>query len=446
MMRRMLGVWVVMMAALCAGAQTAPEPVVPEPIVFVHGNGDDAAKWIGIIGLFESNGYPADKLYAVRFTNPSARTADHVPEAGRSSTVDQVSELSAVVARALLETHARKVVLIGSSRGGMTIRNYLRNAGGSAVVSTAILCGTPNHGVYAVAAAPDGEFNGGGTFLRGLNEGSEAVDGVRMMTLRSDKLDEFAQPDGRPAGLLEHTGVTYEGPALKGAENVVLAGADHRELAFTPQAFRVMYRFIMGNEAMRDTVEAEAHPVVSGLVTGFEGKSPTNLGVGGVRLNVYALEKGSARRVGRAVYETTTDASGAWGPVTLDPAVEYEFELASFELAAKGRTISYFKAPIPRSTKLENLRLVPPAADPAKGSEHLLISRPQGYFSAERDAVLIDGTQTKDEPGGLPVKDNFVATVPKTKDGVKVQLRGETIWARPSEDFGTRLAVVDLLW
>jgi hypothetical protein len=202
-----------------------------------------------------------------------------------------------------------------------------------------------------------------------------------------------------------------------------------------------MYRFITGNEAMRDTVEAEAHPVVSGLVTGFEGKSPTNLGVGGVRLSVYALEKGSARRVGRAVYETTTDASGAWGPVTLDPAVEYEFELAS-----TGRTISYFKAPIPRSTAFENLRLVPAAADPARGSEHLLISRPQGYFSAERDAVLIDGTETKDEPGGLPVKDSFVATVPDAKDGVKVQLRGETIWARPSEDFGTRLSVVDLLW
>lgn len=435
-MRRVLCMWVVLIAALCAGAQT-----VPEPIVFVHGNGDDAAKWIGIIGLFESNGYPSDKLYAVRFTNPSARTADHVPEAGRSSTVDQVSELSAVVAHALLETHARKVVLIGSSRGGMTIRNYLRNAGGSTVVSAAILCGTPNHGVYAVKGVPDGEFNGGGIFLRGLNEGSEVVDGVRMMTLRSDKFDKYAQPDGRPVGLAEHTGVTYEGPALKGAENVVLAGLDHRELAFTPQAFRVMYRFITRKEAMRDTVETEAHPVVSGLVTGFEGKSPTNLGVGGVRVSVYALKMGSARRVGVAAYEATTDASGAWGPVTLDPAVQFEFELA-----LKDRTISYFKAPIRRSTKLENLRLVPAAVDPAKGSEHLLIARPQGYLSAERDAALIDGAQSKDEPGGLPVKDSFVATVPAAKDGVKVQLRGETIWARPSGDFATRLAVVDLLW
>ncbi|SFR97667.1 Lipase (class 2) [Granulicella pectinivorans] len=434
MMMRLLAVWLAM--AVCAGAQTTPDP-----IVFVHGNGDDSAKWIGIIGLFESNGFPADRLYAVRFTNPSARTQDHVAEAGRSSTIDQVSELSATVARALLETHAKKVVLVGSSRGGMTIRNYLRNAGGSAVVSAAVLCGTPNHGVFAVGTGLDGEFNGNGDFLRGLNEGSEVVDGVRMMTLRSDKLDKFAQPDGRAAGLFEHTGVTFEGPALQGAENVVIAGADHRELAFTPQAFRLMYRFITGKDAVQDRVTAEAHPVVSGLVTGFAGKNATNLPVSGVRVRVYPLARGSARREGAALYDRTTDASGVWGPVVLDSTVEYEFELE-----AAGHDVSYFKAPVPRSTALMNLRLVPAAADSARGKGHLLISRPEGYFSAGRDAVTIDGALTKDEPAGLPVKDSFVATVPTKADGVAVRLRGETIWARPSEDFATRLAVVDLLW
>jgi pimeloyl-ACP methyl ester carboxylesterase len=436
MMQRFLAIGIVMMAALCAGGQTAPDP-----IVFVHGNGDDSAKWIGIIGLFESNGYPSDRLYAVRFTNPMARTQDHVPEAGRSSTVDQVAELSATVARALLETHAKKVVLVGSSRGGMTIRNYLRNAGGNAVVSAAVLCGTPNHGVFAVATGTDGEFNGSGTFLRGLNEGSEVVDGVRMMTLRSDKLDKFAQPDGRAAGLFEHTGVTFEGPALKGAENLVIAGADHRELAFSPAAFRAMYRFITGKEAVQDTITSEPHPTVSGLVTGFEGKSPTNLPVSGVRVRVYALAHGSARREGAPIYDIATDATGVWGPLALDSTVEYEFELE-----AAGLDISYFKAPILRSTKLLNLRFTPQAPDPAKGTPHLLIARPEGYLSAGRDAVLIDGKPINDEPAGLPVKDSFVATVPAKADGVEVKLRGETIWARPSDDFGARLTVVDLLW
>ncbi len=59
-----------------------------------------------------------------------------------------------------------------------------------------------------------------------------------MMTLRSDRLDKYAQPTGVAMGNPQMTtGVTYEGPALRGAENVVLAGMDHRELAFTPRAF-----------------------------------------------------------------------------------------------------------------------------------------------------------------------------------------------------------------
>src|SRR6187551_3845469 len=108
------------------------------PIVFVHGNGDDASKWMNVIWLFESKGYPREKLFAVRFTNPSARLNDTKFEAHRSSTTDQAVELSAAVTRVLLETKSAKVALIGSSRGGSTIRNYIKNGGGVGVVSHAI--------------------------------------------------------------------------------------------------------------------------------------------------------------------------------------------------------------------------------------------------------------------------------------------------------------------
>ena len=138
---------------------SSPRPNTSVPIVFVHGNGDDASKWIGIIWLFESNDYPADKLFSVRFSHPNARTNDTVEEVNRSSTTDSTAELSAFVTRVLIETHSSKVALIGSSRGGMTIRNYLLH-GGSNNVAFAITCGTPNHGVVALDANLDGEFNG----------------------------------------------------------------------------------------------------------------------------------------------------------------------------------------------------------------------------------------------------------------------------------------------
>jgi triacylglycerol lipase len=151
-------------------------------IVFVHGNGDDASKWIGIIWLFESNDYPADKLFSVCSSHPNARTNETVEEVNRSSTTDATAELSAFVTRVLIETHSSKVALIGSSRGGMTIRNYLLH-GGSNNVAFAITCGMPNHGAVARDANLDSEFNGKGHYLQSLNHAygndSEVLPGVK---------------------------------------------------------------------------------------------------------------------------------------------------------------------------------------------------------------------------------------------------------------------------
>ena len=320
---------ILLFAALSlAEAQTNP------PIVFVHGNGDDATKWLPVIWLFESNGYPADRLFSIRFTDPSARRENTKAEAFRSSTTDQASELGGFVARVLLETKASKVVLVGSSRGGMTIRNYLKNAGGAAVVSHAILCGAPNHGVIAMDSMLDGEFNGKGHFLRQLNDGSEVVEGVKFLTLRSDKLDKYAQPN-----------VGYDSPALKGAENVVLARLDHREVAFHPLAFAETYRFVSGQTPRTLTPVAQAAPVFSGLITGFAGIVPTNRPLAGVQLQVFALKPGAADRDGNAVLETTTGETGEWGPLSLRTDRNYEFVLEK-----DGRKVSYFKSGLDRKS------------------------------------------------------------------------------------------------
>ncbi len=332
-------------------------------VVFVHGNGDDAAKWVPIIWLFESNGYPADRLFAIRFVDPTGRADDSKPEPFKSSTIDEASDLSAFVARVLLETKSSKVALVGSSRGGMTIRNYIRNAGGAAVVSHAILAGAPNHGVVMMDGLPNMEFNGKGNYLKQLNAGSEVVDGVRFLTLRSDHFDKYAQPGG--GGL--------EGPALQGAENVVIPGLDHRELAFQPKAFAEMYKFLTGRAPARLDVEGQAEPVVSGIQTGFGNGVPTNRPLAGVHFRVFALRADSAERVGPAILDIVTNETGAWGPLKINPATRYEFLLEK-----DGRSVAYFRAPIPRSTTLMNLRFEP--ARKGDGSLSVLASRPQGYL------------------------------------------------------------------
>jgi pimeloyl-ACP methyl ester carboxylesterase len=412
---------------ICCAA-TAQTPAGRPPIVFVHGNGDDAAKWIPVIWLFESNGYARDRLFAIRFTDPAARADDRVAEPFRSSTTDQASELSAFVTRVLIETKAPKVVLVGSSRGGLTIRNYLKNAGGAAVVSHAVLCGTPNHGVMLLKANLGNEFNGNGYFVRELNGGSEVVPGVQFLTLRSDKLDKYAQPGG--AG--------YEGPALEGAVNIVLPGLDHREVAFHPRAFAEMYRFITGQAPSQLEIAPEERPVVSGVVTGFAGQTPTNRPLAGVRLRVFALEAGSARRTGAPILDITTSESGAWGPLTLDSRQRYEFALER-----DGRSVSYFHSPVLRSTALLNLRFMP-ERDGQSGGLQVFVARPQGYLSRGRDPVKLDGDETTQVPEGLPATDSVMMSVPESKrSGVRVELRGETIYARPVKSGAHELSVAE---
>ena len=260
-----------MLAACAAGPSTSKWP----PIVFVHGNGDTAGLWMTTVWRFESNGWPRDRLHAIEIPYPLARDDDTQSQAGRSSTADNRAALAAEVDRVLAATGARQVVLIANSRGGNAVRNYIAH-GGAAQVSHAILCGTPNHGVYAdPTRGPNAEFNGAGVFLAGLNtpqgpDGNEVTPGVAWLTIRSDHNDKYAQPDGVWIGAKgKPTNVTFEGPALKGATNVVIPGIDHRETAYNPQAFEAMFRFITGQPPVSLAITPEASVRLDGQVSGY---------------------------------------------------------------------------------------------------------------------------------------------------------------------------------
>ena len=213
------------------------------PILFVHGNGDHAALWMTTMWRMESNGVARERMFAINFTDPLARTDDTKPEPNKSSTDDQRRELGEAIKALKQRTGASRIALVGNSRGGNPIRNIIKNGGG-ADVSHAVLCGVPNHGVYDWDQGLGNEFNGRGPFLRGLNEGdSEVTPGTAFLTLRSDGMDKYAQPDGRFVGKPgTPTGITAEGPALKGATNLVLGPVDHRETAYSPRAFREIYQ------------------------------------------------------------------------------------------------------------------------------------------------------------------------------------------------------------
>src|ERR1700712_1689460 len=115
-----------------AFAQTAPAVPAPAdmpPVLFVHGNGDHAALWITTMWRMESNGVPREKMFAINFTDPLARTDDKVEQAGRSSTEDQRRELAEAIKELKRRTGASRIALVGNSRGGNPIRSYIKNGG-----------------------------------------------------------------------------------------------------------------------------------------------------------------------------------------------------------------------------------------------------------------------------------------------------------------------------
>jgi pimeloyl-ACP methyl ester carboxylesterase len=128
---------------LSALAQTAPAvPAATDvpPILFVHGNGDHAALWMTALWRMESNNVARDRMFAINFTDPLARTDDKVEQPDHSSTEDQRRELADAIKELKSRTGAPRIALVGNSRGGNSIRSYIKNGGGSDV-SHAVLCG-----------------------------------------------------------------------------------------------------------------------------------------------------------------------------------------------------------------------------------------------------------------------------------------------------------------
>jgi len=432
-----------------AVAQTPPNAAISTeipPILFAHGNGDHAALWITTLWRMESNGVPRERLAAINFTDPLARSDDSVPQENRSSTADQRRELAEAIRDLKQRTGASRVALVGNSRGGYPIRNLVRN-GGAADVSHAVLCGVPNHGVFDWDDNPGSEFNGRGPFLRELNAGeSEVTPGTAFLTLRSDGMDKYAQADGRFVGKPGvATNVSSDGPALKGATNLVLGTLDHREVAFHPRAFREIYRFITGREPSRIEIVPEAEVRLSGLVTATPGGIQTNRPVGGAGVEVYRVSPDSGERIGGPIYSAQTGADGRWGPAKVDPSWPLEMVLTS-----PGSPITHFyRSPFPRSSDIVHLRagraLGP--ADAGAGSV-VILTRPRGYFGLPRDIVLLDGKEPTDVKAGVPTDSVATLRLPAGEVGrpVVTMFNQERIVARAWPAQENRIVMAELTY
>ena len=416
------------------------------PIVFVHGDSDQAAIWQTTFWRFESNGYPRDRLFAINFTNPQARDDDSVAQPNKSSTEDELRELSQFIGAVRQRTGAEKVALVANSRGGNSVRSYIAS-GGAAYVSQAVLCGTPNHGVFAWDALLGSEYNGRGPFLTKLNSSgpTETTPGVPFLTLRSDGYDLYAQPDaaylGRPG---TPTNVTSDGPALNGATNLVLGRVDHRETAFSPRAFAAIYPFIVGAAPSRIAILPESAVVLDGRVTGVAGVTPTNLPVEGAKVDVFAVDADTGERKGAALVSKTTGADGVWGPLQVDSSTALEFVVV-----VQGAPVTHiYRSPFPRSFGLLDLRpSAPLAAEDADAGAVIMMNRPRGYFGLPRDVIFHDGRQPTDIPPGVPAVWHTKLKLPTAEPRPIIgEFNLERIVARPWPAKENHIAIAELTY
>jgi pimeloyl-ACP methyl ester carboxylesterase len=443
-------------ALLTTACATGPSMTALPPIVFVHGNGDTAALWQTTIWRFESNGWPRERLHAIDLPYPLARDDDARAQPGRTSTAEHRAFLQAEVERVLQATGARQVVLVGNSRGGYAIRNYIQNGGGATKVSHAVLGGVPNHGVWNVPGrAPGSEFAGNGTFLQALNApknaaGDEVTGPVKWLTIRSDNNDKYAQPQGTWIGDARLvTGVSYEGPELKGATNVVIPRIDHRETSFSPAAFDATYRFITGRAPATLEVLPQEPVVLRGKVSGLglsstdpgSGNFANNLPLVGARLEVFAIDAATGERRGGPAHTQVIAAGGLWGPFTTRTDSFHEFVIT----AAGYASTHIYRSPFPRSSSLVNLRPERIPETDRAGPSLVILTRPRGYFDPARDRMSFDGQSPPGVLAGAGVSSSRLKPAGAMR-AVVAQFNGERVVGRTWPTANNEVTVLELTY
>ena len=434
-------VWLAAVSTLLLSACASIMPTAGSdkpPVVFVHGNGDTAALWQSTMWRFESNGWPRERLHAIDVPYPLARDADNRPQAGRSSAAEHMAFLRDEVQAVLKRTGASQVVLVGNSRGGNAIRNFICNGGGQNSVRHAVLGGTPNHGVQAIPGVNEAnEFSGTGPFLSQLNapknaQGDEVCGPVKWMTIRSDNNDKFAQPDGLWIGMKgKPTNVTFAGPELKGATNVVIPRIDHRETSYSAAAFEATYRFITGRTPDLG-IKTETAVVLNGKLVGLglnpldarSGNFVNNLPLAGAHLEVYEVNPSTGQRKGAAVHQKTVGSDGLWGPFKGQSTAAYEFVIS-----AKGyATTHIYRSAFPRSSDIVHMKPERIAEADRAAQSVVTFVRPRGYFDPQRDQMRLDGqTALPGVPPGAGVASSKLRLNDKTQRSVAGQFNGENV-------------------
>jgi hypothetical protein len=232
---------------------------------------------------------------------------------------------------------------------------------------------------------------------------------------------------------------------------VVIPRIDHRETAFSPAAFDAAYRFLIGHAPQTIAIAPEAHPALSGKVTGLgvsstdpkSGNFSDNLPLPGAQLQVYAVDPATGGRRGAAAYSRAVGEDGSWGPFVAAADTPYEFVIAAPGYA----TTHIYRSPFPRSSTIVNLRAERIAAADKDAQALVTMIRPRGYLDPTRDRMSFDG-QTP-PPGVVPgagIASSKLKLVSAQSRPVIAEFNGERVVGRSWPAAGNELAILELTY
>ena len=164
--------------------QPSTAPPTHDPVLFVHGYGQNPDFFCPMVGRFREDGWSERELYAYGYSFVASHAAN-------------ADEIRKQVDRILTETQAARVDIIAYSAGSVSSRYYLKNLAGTAKVDAWVSLAGPNHGTDTAlncSLTPCLEIRLGSQFLADLNAGDETPGLVRYATWWSP-CDETINPD-----------------------------------------------------------------------------------------------------------------------------------------------------------------------------------------------------------------------------------------------------------
>ncbi len=316
------------------------------PVVFVHGALGAGEQYERVALLFASNGYPASWISTYDYNS-----------VGQSAGPEQLDKFIDAV---LQRTGARKVDLVGHSRGTGESRTYLSDPARAAKVAH-----------YANIAG----------------RASNNVGGVPTLVVGSAG-DKIA---GAPV-------------AQDGAKAANIPGQDHVKVCTSTESFEQVYTFFNDGEKPRTLkIEPQKEILAGGYVKSYGQNNP----LPGATVDVFEVAANTGERLAKKPLITLTAAAdGQWGPFRAKPGQHYEYVITDKTIEHPRH---YYREPLQRSDRLIYFRIASKADGSTPGPldkepKYLTdkaavfnVRQQNGALTPGQDSLKLDGTELVSE-------------------------------------------------